>query len=99
MKNRTGDGNGSGKFDLGIHDLGGWVRAVAGPGTHPPDLAALLSLHLTNWFRQHPHLRMRCVLPVNKDGNTVELHAWYDAVLFPDLTSQGRPQGEQQEGS
>jgi hypothetical protein len=93
MKHRMGDGNGSGKFDIGAHDMGGWERVIAGPGTHPPDLPAFLSHHLTNWFRQRPHLRMRCVLPINKDGSTVELHAWYDAVLFPDLTQQVGVQG------
>jgi hypothetical protein len=26
--------------------------------------------------------------PVNKDGETVELHAWYDMVLFPDVSGK-----------
>ena len=29
-------GNGSGKFDVGVHDMGGWVRVIAG-GTAPQD--------------------------------------------------------------
>ena len=29
-------GNGSGKFDVGVHDMGGWVQVVAG-GTAPQD--------------------------------------------------------------
>ena len=95
MKRPLGDGgNGSSKFDISAHDMAGWVRVLAGKtGTIPEDLPAYLSRHLTNWFRQRPHLRSRCVLPVNKDGNTVELHAWYDQVLFNDLTTQ-----EQQDG-
>jgi hypothetical protein len=95
MKRPLGDGgNGSSKFDIGAHDMGGWVRIIAGKtGTIPEELPAFLSLHLTNWLRQRPDLGLRCVLPVNKDGNTVEFHAWYDQVLFNDLTTQ-----EQQDG-
>lgn len=37
-------GNGSGKFDVGAHDMGGWVRVLAGPSaTIPDDLAVYLS--------------------------------------------------------
>jgi hypothetical protein len=36
---------------------------------------------------------MRCVVPVQRDGNTVELHAWYEAHLFP---AAQRPQPEDQ---
>jgi hypothetical protein len=59
----------------------------------PEDLAVYLSQALTEWFRQRPHLRMRCVLPITRDGKTVELHAWYDAHLFP--VYQGpQPEGQ-----
>ena len=78
-------GNGSGKFEIGQHDMGGWVRIVAGkPGDLPDDLPLYLSHALTGWFRQRPHLRMCCVVPVHKDGDTVELHAWYEMHVFPD---------------
>jgi hypothetical protein len=40
---------------------------------------------LSDWFRQRPHFHLRCVAPIQKDGNTVELHAWYDAHLFQAL--------------
>jgi len=96
MKHRHG--NGSGKFEIGQHDMGGWVRIVAGrTGDLPDDLPVYLSHALTNWFRQRPQLRMRCVLPINKDGDTVELHAWYDLQIFPDLAAQQGPaqQGEE----
>jgi hypothetical protein len=32
---------------------------------------------------------MRCVVPIHRDGNTVELHAWYDAHVSPPR-SRGR---------
>jgi hypothetical protein len=86
-------GNGSGKFEIGQHDMGGWVRIVAGRQNLPDDLPVYLSQALSDWFRQRPHLRMRCVVPVQKDGNTVELHAWYEAHVFP--AAQGpRPEGQ-----
>jgi hypothetical protein len=82
-------GNGSGKINIHQQDLGGWVRVF-------PDQSALLAedLHvylshaLTEWFRQRPQLRMRCVTGLVRDGNTVELHAWYDLQVFPDLSQQ-----------
>ena len=54
-------------------------------------LAYFLSSALANWFRAHLHLRLRCVVPIQRGGDTVELHAWYDAHVFPML--QG-PQAE-----
>ncbi len=86
MKSRQG-GNGSSKFEIGTHDMGGWVRVVAAFGGPPPaDLALYLSHAVTAWFRSNSHLKLRCVLPVNKDGTTVELHAWYDQIHFKDAS-------------
>jgi hypothetical protein len=77
-------GNGSSKFEIGQHDMGGWVRIRLGRGgAIPDDLPVFLSSALTDWFRQRPNLRLRCVVPIQKGGDTVELHAWYDAHLFP----------------
>ena len=90
-------GNGSGKFDGGAHDMGGWVQVVAG-GTAPQDgtLAFYLSHKLAQWFRENAHLRLLCVVPISKDGNTVELHAWYTAHLFPDTSPLApKPESEQ----
>jgi hypothetical protein len=82
-------GNGSGKFTVVTHDMGGWVRVFTDPLAFVPvDLPVYLSHSLTNWFRQHPQLSLRAVLPVTRDGNTVELHAWYDLHVFPNLTGQ-----------
>jgi hypothetical protein len=78
-------GNGSGKFDIGQTDMGGWVRIVAGRQDLPHDLPVYLSQALSDWFRQRPQLRMRCVVPIQRDGNTVELHAWFEAHVFPAL--------------
>lgn len=64
--------------------------------TVPDDLAVYLSQALSEWFRQRPQLHLRCVVPIQRDGNTVELHAWYDAHLFPAL--QGPQPMEQKPG-
>jgi hypothetical protein len=77
-------GNGSGRFSVVQSDMGGWVRVYADPAAEPPDdLPVYLSHTLAEWFRQRPHLRLRCVVPVCKDGNTVELHAWFDVHVLP----------------
>ena len=67
-------GNGSGKFEIGRHDMGGWVQVCAAGPSLPDDLPVLLSQELTDWLRAHPNLRMCCVVPIQKDGNTVEMH-------------------------
>ena len=84
MKPKSG-GNGSGKLDVGCHDMGGWIRVLAA-GETPADLPVYLSHLLAQWFRERPHLRLRFVVPISRDGDTVELHAWYDAHVFPDQT-------------
>jgi hypothetical protein len=82
-------GNGSGKVNVHQQDMGGWVRVFTEPlASIPDELHVWLSHALTEWFRQRPQLRLRCVLPVTRGGDTVELHAWYDLQVFPDLSGQ-----------
>jgi hypothetical protein len=65
-------------------DMGGFVRVFTDPLSAVPDeLHVWLSHALTEWFRQRPQLRMRCVLAVTRGGDTGELHAWYDLHVFP----------------
>ena len=88
-------GNGSGKFNVHQLDMGGWVRVFTDPmATVPDDVAVFLSHAMTDWFRQRPHLRMRTVVPVARDGNTVELHAWYEQHLFRDISPLAQQPGE-----
>jgi hypothetical protein len=82
-------GNGSGKVNVHQQDMGGFVRIFTDPLSAVPDeLPVWLSHALTEWFRQRPQLRMRCVLAVTRGGDTVELHAWYDLHVFPDVSGQ-----------
>ncbi|MGC8643354.1 MAG: hypothetical protein ACP5XB_26145 [Isosphaeraceae bacterium] len=85
-------GNGSGKVNVFSTDMGGWVRVVLGTPDVAEDAGLYLSQTLADWFRQRPHLRLRCVVPIVRDGTTVELHAWYETHVFPMI--QG-PQPEQ----
>ena len=72
MKRPQG-GNGSSKFEVGAHDMGGWVRVVASFAPPPPDdLGFYLAHRLSHWFREHPQFRLISVVPINKDGATVE---------------------------
>jgi hypothetical protein len=83
MKPKQG-GNGSSKFPVHQQDMGGWVRIFTDKTTHlPDDFPVYLSLSLTEWFRQRPQLRMKCVVPIVQDGRTVELHAWFELHAFP----------------
>lgn len=80
-------GNGSGQFGIGIQDMGGWVRVMARDLlSHPDDLGAKLAHCLSEWFRQKPHLRLVCVVPIVMDGMTVELRGWCAQVAIPDLS-------------
>ncbi len=101
--NIHGSGNGSGKFHTGkfvVHqqDMGGWVRVFPdAKAVLPEEAAGFLSLALTEWFRQRPHLRMRNVIAITRNGTTAELHAWYELGVFPDLTGH-HPQPGQNPG-
>jgi len=87
------NGNGSGKFEIDQVDMGGWVRIHVSGGNVPVDLPVYLPQALSDWFRQRPQFRMRCVVPIYRDGDTVELHAWYDAHVFPPLEGP-KPTGQ-----
>jgi hypothetical protein len=52
------------------------------------ELPVFLSHSLTQWFRERGALRLSAVVPVCKDGDTVELHAWYLLQIFPDVSGQ-----------
>jgi hypothetical protein len=49
-----------------------------GRGEPTGELARYLSHTLTGWMRDQPRLRVRFAVHVVRDGDTVELHAWYD---------------------
>lgn len=79
------------RFEIVQEDMGGWVRVFLGRGEPTGELAKYLSHGLSDWMRKRPHLRVRFAVPVNRDGDTVELHAWYDQVLLPDTSPMANP--------
>jgi hypothetical protein len=76
-------GNGSSKFEVHHDDMGGWLRVHASGSSLPDTLPFILSQCVAEWFRQRPNLRLRFIVPIQKNGDTVELHAWFDAHVFP----------------
>ena len=76
--------DGRGQFIISTSDMGGWVRIFPDRSDDlPPDLPVFLSQALSDWFRQRPQRTLQTVVPVVKDGRTIELHAWYLAHVFP----------------
>jgi hypothetical protein len=65
-------------------------------GTRDGNLPFYLAHRLSHWLWENAHLRLLCVVPICKDGDTVELHAWYEQHLFPDSSplAQQQPGGE-----
>ena len=74
--------------------MGGWVRVFPGRGEPSGELAKFLSHGLTDWMRKCPHMRLRFVVPISRDGGTVEPQAWYDQVSFPDVSEFMPPEGD-----
>ena len=66
--------------------MGGWVRVYLLSGEPTGELAQYLSRTLAEWLRKNPHLRVRFIVPITSNGDTTELHAWYDRTLFPDVS-------------
>lgn len=89
MKGQSG--NGSGRFEIVHNDMGGWVRVAASGPALPPDLGMYLSHTLADWFRQRPQYRLVSVVPITRDGNTVELHGWYECHIFPPSPASPQP--------
>ena len=59
--------------------MGTYVRVISGPGAeHAEDLPGILARAMTEFFQKNPDKRLRFVVPINRDGSTVELQAWYD---------------------
>jgi len=79
------------RFEILTTDMGGWVRVYLGHGEPTGEVAVFLSRTLAAWSRKHPHLRLRCVVPISSNGDTSELHAWYEQTVFPDLSQTEVP--------
>ncbi len=77
-------GNGEPKLKIAVDNMGGWLRVFVEAGSIPyKEPPLFLSQSLTDWLRQHPQCVLKCVVPITEDGQTVELHAWYDVHVLP----------------
>ena len=71
MKERT--------FEINVEDHNGFLRVFMGRGEPTGELAKFLSATLANWMKANPEQRILAVVPINRDGDTVELHAWFES--------------------
>jgi hypothetical protein len=68
-----------GNVEIGFHDEGSYVRIISGPGAdHAEDLPGILARALTDFFKKNPGKHLLFVVPINRDGTTVELQGWYE---------------------
>jgi hypothetical protein len=82
MADRLFGGNGSSKCFTSVTAMGpGWVVIHASQSNPPPPdmLPYVLSQTLEQWSKSQPNIRIRAALPINKDGNTIGIHVWFDA--------------------
>jgi hypothetical protein len=92
MKPKKPGGNGSSTVPIHALDMGGWVRVFTDKPEPLPDAFPLyLSVALADFFRHRPQLRLRTIVPITKDGTTVELHAWFDLHVMPSPTQVAKP--------
>ncbi|MEJ7591168.1 MAG: hypothetical protein WKF77_06435 [Planctomycetaceae bacterium] len=55
------------------------------------DVAQYLSRTLAEWRVKNPLVWVRIIVPITSNGDTSELHAWYDRTLFPVVSQIERP--------
>ena len=66
------------KFEINIEDHMGFLRITMGRGEPAGELAQFLSATLAQWITDHPENYLLAVAPISRDGDTVELHAWFE---------------------
>ncbi len=73
-------GNGDGKIEIGIVELGeNWVMFRAGitPSTDLQEVPRAINEIMTNWLKERTNLHVRETLPITEEGNTVAVHIWF----------------------
>ena len=57
----------------------GWVSFQGGENPPSPDqLPLFLNDALSNWLSRNPEFRVRTILPIVVEGNTVAINVWFD---------------------
>jgi len=68
------------RFAINIDDTGRWARVYLSEGEPTGEVAQYLSRTLEKWMKDHPELRVRQIVPICSNGDTSELHVWYDRI-------------------
>lgn len=55
-----------------------WARVYLARGEPAGEFAVPLLKSLTEWMRKCPQLRVKFIVPITSNGDTSELHAWYE---------------------
>jgi hypothetical protein len=65
-------------FEINIENHMGFLRIFMGHGEPTGELAPFLSGTLAQWMQANSDQRIVAVAPISRDGDTVELHAWFE---------------------
>lgn len=66
------------RFSIVVEKKRNWIRVFMGKGEPTGELSRFLSDALAQWIIDNPKLRIISVAPISRDGDTVELHAWFE---------------------
>jgi hypothetical protein len=73
------EGNGDDKTRVDFLDRSNYVLICPHDSkTLPANIALIINTAFLDWQKKHPGVRIRTVLPITQDGQTVALHVWYD---------------------
>ena len=73
------EGNGENKTRIDFVDGLNYVLICPhDPGMLPVNIAIIINNAFMDWQKKHPGIRIRTVLPITQDGQTIALHVWYD---------------------
>lgn len=65
-------------FEINVEDHREFPHVFMGRGAPLGELAQFLSATLANWRLANPEQRIWAVVPINRDGDTVEPHPWFE---------------------
>jgi len=84
------EGNGNSKTTIDFVERPNYVLICPHDLTAlPANIAVIINNAFLDWMQKHAGIRIREILPLIQDGQTIALHVWYDG---PDV--QGPREGE-----
>lgn len=64
------------RYSILVDEKDGYVRVFLGHGEPAIELSRALSKTLASWMKVNPQKQIVAVVPVHRDEDTVELHAY-----------------------